>query len=160
MLVVPRVVALFLMLPLLTIIADVVSMVGGAWMANTYAHISYVTFLDSARATVPFTDFLKGLVKSLVFAIIIALIVVRPLLGQSQQAFQYIQEFTGFFTPGITVIFLLGLFWKRANEAGALTDGISAVAGSTRLPSVRRASTRGSSEKDDSGQGLSPSNPT
>ncbi|HEY6048345.1 MAG TPA: sodium/solute symporter, partial [Sphingomicrobium sp.] len=55
-----------------------------------------------------------------VAAIVIALIVVRPLLGQSDQAFQYIQEFTGFFTPGITVIFLLGLFWKRATEAGAI----------------------------------------
>ena len=42
----------------------------------------------------------------------------------SDQAFQYIQEFTGFFTPGITVIFLLGLFWKRASEAGAITAAV------------------------------------
>ena len=62
-----------------------------------------------------------------VVSIIIALIVVRPLLGQSQQAFQYIQEFTGFFTPGITVIFLLGLFWKRATEAGAITAAVVSV---------------------------------
>jgi SSS family solute:Na+ symporter len=62
-----------------------------------------------------------------VVSIIIALIVVRPLLGQSQQAFQYIQEFTGFFTPGITVIFLLGLFWKRATEAGAITGAVASV---------------------------------
>jgi phospholipid/cholesterol/gamma-HCH transport system permease protein len=74
MLVVPRLVALLAMLPLLTVVADVVSMLGGAWMANTYAHISYQSFVDSARATVPFTDFLKGLVKSFVFAAIIALI--------------------------------------------------------------------------------------
>jgi len=33
-----------------------------------------------------------------------------PLLGDFDQAFQYIQEFTGFFTPGIVVIFLLGMF--------------------------------------------------
>jgi SSS family solute:Na+ symporter len=62
-----------------------------------------------------------------VLSILIALIVVRPLLGQSQQAFQYIQEFTGFFTPGITVMFLLGLFWKRANEAGAIAAAVSSV---------------------------------
>jgi SSS family solute:Na+ symporter len=62
-----------------------------------------------------------------VVSIIIALIVVRPLLGQSQQAFQYIQEFTGFFTPGITVIFLLGLFWKRATEAGAIAGAVTSV---------------------------------
>jgi SSS family solute:Na+ symporter len=51
----------------------------------------------------------------------------RPLLGKSDQAFQFIQEFTGFFTPGITVIFLLGLFWKRANEAGAIAAAVSSV---------------------------------
>jgi solute:Na+ symporter, SSS family len=62
-----------------------------------------------------------------VLSIVIALIVVRPLLGQSQQAFQYIQEFTGFFTPGITVMFLLGLFWKRASEAGAIAAAVSSV---------------------------------
>ena len=34
---------------------------------------------------------------------------------------------TGFFTPGITVIFLLGLFWKRANEAGAIVAAVTSV---------------------------------
>jgi solute:Na+ symporter, SSS family len=62
-----------------------------------------------------------------VSSMVLALIVVRPLLGQSHQAFQFIQEFTGFFTPGITVMFLLGLFWKRANEAGAIAAAISSV---------------------------------
>lgn len=57
-------------------------------------------------------------------AIVLAMITARPLLGKSDQAFQYIQEYTGFFTPGITVIFLLGLFWNRATEAGALTAAI------------------------------------
>jgi SSS family solute:Na+ symporter len=52
------------------------------------------------------------------------MITARPLLGKSDQAFQYIQEYTGFFTPGITVIFLLGLFWRRATEAGALVAAI------------------------------------
>jgi phospholipid/cholesterol/gamma-HCH transport system permease protein len=74
MLVVPRLVSLVVMLPLLTVIADVVAMVGGAWMANTYGHISYASFVESARSTVPFTDFLKGLIKAAVFAMIIALI--------------------------------------------------------------------------------------
>ena len=62
-----------------------------------------------------------------VVAIIIAILTARPLVGASEQAFQFIQEFTGFFTPGITVIFLLGLFWKRANEAGAVTAAIASV---------------------------------
>ena len=57
-------------------------------------------------------------------ALVLALITARPLLGHSDQAFQYIQEYTGFFTPGITVIFMLGLFWKRASEAGAITAAV------------------------------------
>jgi len=60
-------------------------------------------------------------------AILIAIVTARPLVGSSEQAFQFIQEFTGFFTPGITVIFLLGLFWKRANEAGAIAAAVSSV---------------------------------
>jgi SSS family solute:Na+ symporter len=60
-------------------------------------------------------------------AILVAILAARPLVGASEQAFQFIQEFTGFFTPGITVIFLLGLFWKRANEAGAFTAAVASV---------------------------------
>jgi solute:Na+ symporter, SSS family len=59
-------------------------------------------------------------------ALVIAMAAAIPLLGSFDQAFQYIQEFTGFITPGVLTIFLLGLFWKRATEAGAL----AAVAGS------------------------------
>lgn len=57
-------------------------------------------------------------------AVLLAILTARPLLGSFDQAFQYIQEYTGFFTPGIVVIFVLGLFWKRANEAGALAAAI------------------------------------
>ncbi len=63
-----------------------------------------------------------------ILSLVIAVIIVKPLLGHSDQAFQYIQEFTGFFTPGICVIFLLGLFWRRATEAGAIVAAIGSVA--------------------------------
>ena len=53
-------------------------------------------------------------------AMVIALIVARPLLGNFDQAFQYIQEFTGFFTPGVCALFLMGIFWKRMSANGAL----------------------------------------
>lgn len=61
-------------------------------------------------------------------AMAIGILVARPLLGGFSQAFQFIQDFTGFFTPSIVVIFILGLFWKRASEAGALTAAIGGVA--------------------------------
>lgn len=62
-----------------------------------------------------------------VAATLLAILTARPLLGSLDQAFQYIQEFSGFVTPGITVIFLLGLFWPRATEAGALTGALASV---------------------------------
>lgn len=60
-------------------------------------------------------------------AMVIAVLLAKPLVGKSEQAFQFIQEFTGFFTPGIVVIFLFGFFWKKATAASALTAAISSV---------------------------------
>ena len=60
-------------------------------------------------------------------ALIIAVIVARPLLGNFDQAFQYIQEFTGFFTPGIVAIFLLAIFWKRTTANGALAAAVGSA---------------------------------
>lgn len=74
MLVVPRLVALLIMLPLLTITAVIVSILGGMWVANVTAHISTESFIASARQALPFHDVLKGLLKSVVFAVIIAII--------------------------------------------------------------------------------------
>jgi solute:Na+ symporter, SSS family len=61
-------------------------------------------------------------------AIVLAVLTAKPLLGSFDQGFQYIQEYTGFFTPGIVVIFMLGLFWKRANEAGAIAAAVGSFA--------------------------------
>jgi phospholipid/cholesterol/gamma-HCH transport system permease protein len=73
-LVVPRFVALLVMLPLLTVFADVVSIAGGAWIAQTYAHISYDSYLASVRQTIDFPDVVKGLLKAIVFGAIIAIV--------------------------------------------------------------------------------------
>lgn len=59
-----------------------------------------------------------------VVGLVIAIFSARPLLGSFDQAFQYIQEFTGFFTPGICVIFLLGMFWERTTATAALVAAI------------------------------------
>jgi SSS family solute:Na+ symporter len=60
-------------------------------------------------------------------AMIIALVVAEPLIGKSDQAFQFIQKFTSWFTPGIVLMFLFGFFWKKATSASALVAGISSV---------------------------------
>jgi solute:Na+ symporter, SSS family len=60
-------------------------------------------------------------------ALVIAMFAAKPLLGSFDQAFQYIQEFTGFFTPGICVIFLLGMFWERTTATGALVAAVASA---------------------------------
>lgn len=51
-------------------------------------------------------------------------VLIAPFLGNLDQAFQFIQEFTGFVSPGALAIFVLGFFWKKANSRGALAAAI------------------------------------
>lgn len=73
-LVVPRLLALIITLPILTLLADIVAMAGAQWVANSVAHIGASSFMDSARQSVTMTDLFKGLLKSLVFAVIVAIV--------------------------------------------------------------------------------------
>jgi phospholipid/cholesterol/gamma-HCH transport system permease protein len=74
MLVVPRLIAMLVMLPVLTIFADIIAIVGGMVLAKNIAQISYHEFIESARVYSDFDDFIKGMVKALVFAVIIVII--------------------------------------------------------------------------------------
>ncbi len=63
-------------------------------------------------------------------ALVIAAVAAKPILGGMDQAFQYIQEFTGFIYPGVVVVFGMGLLWKRAtNRAGLWTTIITIPVG-------------------------------
>ena len=57
-------------------------------------------------------------------ALVLALIAVYPIMGGADQAFQVIQEYSGFVYPGIVVIFGLGLLWKRASGTAAVVAAI------------------------------------
>ena len=59
-----------------------------------------------------------------VCALIMALIAVYPIMGGADQAFQVIQEYSGFVYPGIVVIFGLGLLWKRASAIAAVVTAV------------------------------------
>ena len=59
-------------------------------------------------------------------ALIIA-IFMAPLLGSIPQAFQFIQEYTGIVSPGILAIFILGLFWKKATNNGAIWGALVSI---------------------------------
>lgn len=60
-------------------------------------------------------------------SIVIAALCAQPLLGNLESAFQYIQNFTGFFTPGILVIFLVALFWKKATSLSVLVAALASL---------------------------------
>ena len=62
-----------------------------------------------------------------VTALFIALFTVKPLLGGIPQAFQYIQEYSGFIYPGIITVFGLGLLWKRASSLAAVWTAIITI---------------------------------
>ena len=98
-----------------------------ASLASKINSIATIFTLDFYAKMKPQADQQKlvrvGRITAIV-AVLAGILAAKPLLGSFDQAFQYIQEYTGFFTPGIVVIFVLGLFWKRANEAGALAAAI------------------------------------
>jgi phospholipid/cholesterol/gamma-HCH transport system permease protein len=73
-LVTPRLIATSFMLPLLTIIADFVGMVGGWLIAVVYLNLSSRQFWSTAWRALEWNDVTQGLTKPLVFAVVIALI--------------------------------------------------------------------------------------
>jgi SSS family solute:Na+ symporter len=70
------------------------------------------------------------------WAVIISMLIaaiVTPALKSLDQAYQFIQEYVGFFSPGVLAIFLLGMFWKRTTAAAALAGALLTIPISTIL---------------------------
>jgi SSS family solute:Na+ symporter len=59
-------------------------------------------------------------------ALIIA-VIMAPLLGGIDQAFQFIQEYTGVVSPGILAVFILGLFWKKTTNKAAIWGALLSI---------------------------------
>lgn len=74
----------------------------------------------------------KNLVNTGKIAIVVAMVLgvlIAPHLGIDKKGgFQYIQEYTGFVSPGIFAMFILGFFWKRTTSAAALFATIGGFA--------------------------------
>jgi len=73
-LVVPRMLALIITLPLLTVLADVVGIGGGAFAATSLYGLSINEFLTSVREGITADDIIGGVIKPLCFALIIGTI--------------------------------------------------------------------------------------
>jgi len=70
------------------------------------------------------------------WAVIIAMLIaaiVTPALKSLDQAYQFIQEYVGFFSPGVLAIFLLGMFWKPTTANAALAGALLTIPVSTVL---------------------------
>jgi solute:Na+ symporter, SSS family len=63
-------------------------------------------------------------------------LMISPLLANFGQAFEYIQVYTGYISPGILSIFLLGFFWKKTTANSALVSAILSIALSTLIAFV------------------------
>ena len=78
----------------------------------------------------------KQLVRTGRWAVIIAMLLaclVAPALRSLDQAYQFIQEYVGFISPGVLAIFLLGFFWKRTTASAALAAALLTIPLSTLL---------------------------
>ena len=65
---------------------------------------------------------------TVVVAMIVA-VIIAPLMGIDKKGgFQYIQEYTGFVSPGIFAMFILGFFWKKTTSNAALFATIGGFA--------------------------------
>jgi SSS family solute:Na+ symporter len=70
------------------------------------------------------------------WAVVIAMVIagiVAPALKSLDQAYQFIQEYVGFVSPGVLAIFMLGLFWKRTTASAALAGAVLTIPISTVL---------------------------
>ena len=113
---------------------------GVAVAALAAAIVSSLASMLNSTATIFTMDIYKQLINkeasesktvnvgrlSAFVALIIACIM-APLLGGIDQAFQFIQEYTGIVSPGILSVFVLGLFWKKTSNKGAIYGALTSI---------------------------------
>ena len=117
-----------------------VGLKGVAFAALAAAIVSSLASMLNSTSTIFTMDVYKQLIdkdaddKKIVkvgrLSAAIALIIgatMAPLLGGIDQAFQFIQEYTGIVSPGILAVFLLGLFWKKTTNNGAIWGALSSI---------------------------------
>ena len=73
-LVAPRFLALLIMLPCLTIVADAAGLLGGFATGTLVYHLSAASYIDTTLRWLLFRDVLSGLLKSVVFAVIVTMV--------------------------------------------------------------------------------------
>jgi len=104
--------------------AIVASLAGKANSISTIFSLDiYKKFFDKKASE-------KKLVKTGRITVIVAMVLaslVAPALRNLEQAYQFVQEYVGFISPGVLSIFLLGFFWKRTTSTAALVSAILTI---------------------------------
>ena len=115
-------------------------MKGLAFAALTAAIVSSLASMLNSTSTIFTMDIYKQYIKpnatdkqtvntgrlSALIALLISGIM-APLLGGIDQAFQFIQEYTGVVSPGILAVFILGLFWKKTTNKAAIIGALTSI---------------------------------
>ena len=115
-------------------------MKGLAFAALTAAIVSSLASMLNSTSTIFTMDIYKQYIKpnatdkqtvntgrlSACIALLISGIM-APLLGGIDQAFQFIQEYTGVVSPGILAVFILGLFWKKTTNKAAIIGALTSI---------------------------------
>ncbi|MDF2157667.1 sodium/sugar symporter [Algoriphagus sp. CAU 1675] len=117
-----------------------VGLKGLAFAALTAAIVSSLASMANSTSTIFTMDIYKkyfgqnaseskqvkvGRITALAAFVIAA--IVAPALGQLDQAFQFIQEYTGFISPGVFAIFFFGVFWKKTTSNAALVGAALSI---------------------------------
>ncbi len=117
---------------------------GVAFAALTAAIVSSLASMANSTSTIFTMDIYRHyfnksaseatLVRTGRIVVLVAFVIacfVAPALGVLDQAFQFIQEYTGFVSPGVFAIFVFGVFWKKTTPKAALTAAILTIPLST-----------------------------
>ena len=113
---------------------------GLAFAALTAAIVSSLASMLNSTSTIFTMDIYKQYLRpnagdketvnmgriSAAIALLIAGIM-APLLGSIDQAFQFIQEYTGIVSPGILAVFISGLFWKKTTNKAAIIGALTSI---------------------------------
>jgi len=107
-----------------------------ASLAGKVNSISTIFSLDIYKKYINTEATERKLVLTGRWAVMISMLVaavVAPSLKSLDQAYQFIQEYVGFFSPGVLAIFLLGMFWKKTTAPAGLAGALLTVPISTVL---------------------------
>ena len=117
-----------------------IGVTGLAFSAIAAAAVSSISSIVNSTSTIFTVDIYKNFINKkatdrqmvltgriVAFVSLTIATIVAPQLRSLDQAYQYIQEYTGFIYPGVFLIFFCGLFWRQASANAALVVALLTI---------------------------------